>query len=453
LPGRARVVIIPAVQDSSSPWVSRYASKVRSAPEAVRKVRPGTRILLGSGAAEPATLVEALVSDAGDHLAGNEIVHLLTLGPAPYVEERFEKRFRHRAFFIGTNVRRAVQEGRADFVPIFLSEIPALLRSDRGRVDVAMIQVSPPDRRGFVSLGVSVDIVRAGVDSARMVIAEVNPRMPRTHGDSFLHVDAIDVLVPVDRDLSELPHGELDDVATAIGKHVAALVPDRATLQLGIGSVPDAVLAALGGHRDLGVHTEMFSDNVVSLVETGVITNTAKTINAGKLVTSFVMGSRGLYDWVDDNPLVLMRASDYTNDPRVVGKHDRMVSINSALSVDLTGQIAADSIGSRLFSGIGGQVDFVRGAVASKGGHAIIALPSTAKGGSLSRIVAQLPAGSGVVTSRGDVRFVATEYGVAELWGRSVRERAEALIRIAHPEHREELARAAFDTMRLRITL
>ena len=430
-------------------WVDRYAAKISSAEDAIAAIRPGQRIAVGSGAAEPGALVDALVSPAGAHLSGNEIVHLLTLGPAPYVAAEYTERFRHRAFFIGSNVREAVQMGRADFMPIFLSEIPSWIRSDRGHVDVALIQVSPPDAHGLVSLGVSVDVVRAAVDTADMVVAEVNPRMPRTHGDSFLSVDAIAKLVPVDQPLFSMVARPLDDVARAIGDHVASLVPDEATLQLGIGAVPDAVLVALSGHDDLGIHTEMFSDGVVDLVEKGVITGRCKNINRGKIVTSFVIGSPSLYEWVHDNPLVMMRDSGYTNNPRTIAKHDRMMSINSALAVDLTGQVCADSIGTKMFSGIGGQVDFVRGAVASEGGSAIIALPSTAKGGQLSRIQCMLESGSGVVTSRGDVRFVVTEFGVADLWGRSVRERALALVAIAHPDHREQLARDARDRLRV----
>lgn len=423
-------------------WQDRYRAKLATPAEAVGLIRPGRRILIGSGAAEPVSLVEALVSH-GDHLADNEIVHLLTLGPAPYVRPEFAARFRHTAFFIGANVRQAVQDGAADFLPVFLSEIPALIRTRRVRVDVAIIQVSPPDAHGFVSLGVSVDVVRAAVECADLVLAEVNPQMPRTHGDSSVPVSRIDRLIPVDRPLAELRPEPAGEVERAIGHHVATLVPNGATIQVGIGRIPDAVLAALAHHRDLGVHTEMLSDGVMRLVESGVITGARKNLLPGKLVTSFVMGSRELYAWADDHPLLELRPSDFTNDPSVIARNDRMVSINSALAVDLTGQVASDTLKGQFFSGIGGQVDFVRGAARSRAGKAIIALPSTAKGGTLSRICPALDEGTGVVTSRGDVRYVVTEYGVADLWGRNIRERALALIEIAHPKFRPELLEAA----------
>ena len=423
---------------TGSAWQERYSDKVRTAAQAVQAIQPGRRILIGSGAAEPSELVAALVQH-GDHLADNEVVHLLTLGPAPYVRPEFAARFRHVAFFIGANVRDAVQDGRADFMPVFLSELPRLIQSRRVAIDVALIQVSPPDSRGYVSLGVSVDIVRAAVASATLVIAEVNPHMPRTHGDSFLSVNDITLLVPVDGPVLELPVVVPNPVAIAIGRHVAGLVPNGATLQTGIGQIPSAVLAALVDHHDLGIHTEMLSDAVIDLVERGVVTGKLKTLLPGKIVTSFIMGSRRLYDWADDNPILELRPSDFTNDPLIIARNERMIAINSALAVDLTGQIAADTIGGKFFSGIGGQVDFIRGAARSLGGKPVIALPSTARGGQVSRIEAAFEAGAGVVTSRGDVHYVVTEYGVADLWGKSVRERALALIDIAHPDHRGEL--------------
>lgn len=423
-------------------WRAKYADKVVTAEEAIRSIAPGRRILIGSGAAEPVTLVKAMV-EKGAHLADNEVVHLLTLGPAPYVEPEHSDRFRHIAFFIGANVRKAVQEGRADFMPVFLSEIPELIRSRRVRVDVAMIQVSPPDAHGYVSLGVSVDIVRSAVESATLIIAEVNPRMPRTHGDSFFHVSRIHTLVPVDVPLLEREPEPLDDVARSIGLHIARLIPDGATLQTGIGKIPDAVMAQLGNHHDLGVHTEMFSDGVMRLVEAGVITGRRKTLLQNKVVTSFIMGSQELYDWAHENPAIEMRPSDFTNDPGTIARNDRMIAINGALAVDLTGQVASDTLGGNFFSGIGGQVDFIRGARRSRGGKPIIALPSTAKGGKVSRIQAALEPGTGVVTSRGDVHYVVTEYGVADLWGKSIRERTLALINIAHPDFRGELLAAA----------
>ncbi len=421
-------------------WQQRYASKVTTAEGAIGRIQRGRRILIGSGAAEPHELVEGLVAH-GSHLADNDVVHLMTLGPAPYVQPGMEHRFRHTAFFIGHNVRDAVAEGRAHFMPVFLSDIPALIRSRRVRVDVAMVQVSPPDRHGYVSLGVSVDVIRAAVETADLVLAEVNPRMPRTHGDSFLSLDRVDALVPVDYPLPELPSRPPDPVSTEIARHVASLIPDGATLQLGIGRIPDAVLAALGNHHDLGVHSEMFSDGVMRLVEAGVINGRRKTLLPGKVVTSFLMGSRELYQWVDDNPVVEMRPSDFTNDPFNVARNERMVAVNSALAVDLTGQVAADTLMGKFFSGIGGQVDFIRGAARSHGGKPIIALPSTARG--VSRIQPAFEEGAGIVTSRGDVRYVVTEYGVADLWGRNIRQRTLALTEIAHPDHRAELMSSA----------
>ncbi|RKH03799.1 bifunctional acetyl-CoA hydrolase/transferase family protein/GNAT family N-acetyltransferase [Corallococcus carmarthensis] len=423
-------------------WCQRYADRVRTAEEALRGVLPGRRILIGSGAAEPVTLVRALV-ERGPSLADNEVVHLLTLGPAPYAEPGQAGRFRHVAFFIGPNVRQAVQEGRADFIPVFLSEIPELIRSRRIRIDVALIQVSPPDAHGYVSLGVSVDIVRAAVDAASLIIAEVNPNMPRTHGDSFLDVRSIHHLVPVDAPLLELHPEPLDETSRRIGAHIARLIPDGATVQSGIGRIPDAVLAELGSHHDLGLHTEMLSDGVMKLVEAGVITGRRKTLMAGKLVTSFIMGSQRLYAWAHEHPAIEMRPSDETNAPAVVARNARMVAINAALAVDLTGQVAADTLDGCFYSGIGGQVDFIRGASQSPGGRAIIALPSTAKGGTVSRIQMALAPDTGVVTSRGDVHHVVTEFGVADLWGKSIRERALALVAIAHPDFRGELLAAA----------
>jgi acyl-CoA hydrolase len=422
-------------------WQSFYPEKLTGAAEALRLIQPGRRILIGSGAAEPVTLVEHLA--AAEHLAGNEIVHLLTLGPAPYVQPALASRFRHVAFFIGPNVRSAVQEGRADFIPVFLSEIPELIRSRRVQIDVALIQTSPPDTHGYVSLGLSVDVVRAAVDTADLVLAEVNPEMPRTHGDSFLHVSKISKLVPVATPLLELPRAEIGEVERAIGEHVARLVPHGATIQTGIGSIPDAVLMELRNHRNLGIHTEMLSDGMMDLVEAGAATGALKSMLRGKHVTSFVMGSRALYAWANDNPALELRGSDFTNDPRVIADNHLMVSVNSALAIDLTGQVAADTLRGKFYSGIGGQVDFVRGAARSPGGRSIIALRSTAKGGSVSRICATLGDGAGVVTSRGDVRYVVTEYGVADLWGKSVRERALALTEVAHPDFRAGLLDAA----------
>jgi acyl-CoA hydrolase/RimJ/RimL family protein N-acetyltransferase len=427
---------------SKNDWRERYASKVCSAEEAVAAIPAGRRVLIGSGAGEPVRLVQAMVESA-HHLADNEIVHLLTMGTAPYVQPGMERRFRHTAFFIGANVREAIEHGRADYMPVFLSEIPLLISSRRVRIDVTLIQVSPPDKHGYVSLGVAVDIVRAAVDAADVVLAEVNPRMPRTLGDSFLHVERIARLVPVDYPLPELAPPVLDEASREIGRHVATLVPDGATIQAGIGKIPSAVMAALSNRRDLGIHTEMFSDGMMDLVDSGVANGRRKTLLSGKAVTSFVMGSRKLYEWVDDHPGVELRPSQFTNDPVTVARNDFMIAVNSALAVDLTGQVAADTLAGRFFSGIGGQVDFIRGAAHSRGGKAIIAFTSTAKDGTVSRIQPIFEAGAGVVTSRGDVHYVVTEYGVADLWGKSVRQRAMSLIEIAHPDFRRELLAAA----------
>ena len=422
----------------STDWQARYATKVATVEQAIHKIPRGRRILIGSGAGEPNKLVEGLV-EYGAHLADNDIVHLMTLGPAPYVQPGMEHRFRHTAFFIGHNVREAVQHGRADFMPVFLSDIPKLIHNRRVRIDVALIQVSPPDRHGFVSLGVSVDVVRAAVDTADLILAEVNPHTPRTHGDSFVHVDRIDALVPVEYPLPELAPTAADEVSAAIARHVATLIPDGATLQLGIGKIPDAILAALTDKHDLGVHTEMMSDGVMRLIEAGVVTGRRKTLLPGKAVSSFIMGSRALYEWVHDNPAIEMRSTEFTNDPFTIARNRDMMSVNSALGIDLTGQVAADTLMGRFFSGIGGQVDFIRGASRSEGGKPIIALPATAKGGQVSRIQPAFEAGAGIVTSRGDVRFVVTEFGVADLWGKNIRQRALALIEIAHPDARAEL--------------
>jgi len=422
-------------------WQERWAGKVTTPAGAAAALKPGTRVLIGSGAAEPTRLVQAMVD--APHLTGNEIVHLMTLGPAPYVHPKVSNRFRHTAFFIGGNVRQAIHDGRADFMPVFLSEIPELITSGRVKIDAALVQVSPPDRHGMVSLGVSVDIVRAAVDTAELVLAEVNPNMPRTHGDSFLSVDRIAQLVPVNEPLPELKAEASEAVYEEIGRHVASLITDGATLQMGIGKIPDATLGLLTDRHDLGIHTEMLSDGVMRLAEAGAITGKRKTLLPGKIVTSFIMGSRALYDWADDNPTLEMRPSRFTNDPFTIARNDDMVAINAAVAVDLTGQVAADTVMGRFFSGIGGQVDFIRGSARSKRGKPIIALPSTAKGGEVSRIMTVLNEGAGVVTSRGDVHYVVTEFGVVNLWGKNIRQRAMALIGIAHPDFRSDLISAA----------
>ena len=423
-------------------WQRKYADKRTTADEAVRKIPPGRTILIGSGAAEPVGLAEALGRQAA-HFADNTVVHLMTLGPAPYAQPELSANFRHNAFFIGSNTRKAVHDGRADYTPVFLSQIPKLMRSRRLPVDVALIQCTPPDRFGYVNIGVSVDIVLAAIEAARLVIAEINPNVPRVHGAGFIKMDRIDLWTWSESPLIEHRPDSPGEVEMEIGRNVATLIEDGSTLQAGIGAIPDAVLKSLTDKRDLGVWTEMFSDGVIDLIEAGVVTGRYKTIHPGKITSSFTFGSKALYEYIDRNPLFTFQPSDYVNDPIHIAQQHKMVAINSALEVDLTGQVCADSIGTRFYSGIGGQVDFIRGASMCPGGKPIIALRSTAKNDSISRIVPTLTKGAGVVTSRGDVRYVVTEYGVADLLGKSIRERALALISIAHPDFRAELLREA----------
>jgi acyl-CoA hydrolase/ribosomal protein S18 acetylase RimI-like enzyme len=410
-----------------------------SADEALSHVKSGSRVFVGSGCAEPQALVRALCKQA-DRLHDIDVVHLLTMGIANYADSNFMGDFRHNAFFIGPNVRNAVREGRADYTPIFLSEIPELIASGQLPIDVALVQVTPPDRHGFCSLGIHVDIELAAISSAKVVIAETNPNMPRTFGNTLVPLERIQYCVEVNDPILQLPYTpEPDDVAIRIGANIADLVDHGSCLQLGIGTIPNAVLKFLVEKRHLGVHTEMFSDGMVSLIEQGNVDNSQKTIHRGKTICSFTMGTRKLYDLVHDNPSIEFYPSDYVNNPRVIAQNDKMVAINSALQVDLTGQVVADSIGYEFYSGIGGQVDFIRGAAMSDGGKPIIALPSTAKGGTISRIAPHIDEGSGVVTSRGDVHYVVTEWGVAYLHGKTIRERALALINIAHPDFRTDL--------------
>jgi len=410
--------------------------------EAVAGIRSGDQLYLQCAAATPSVLLDALVARAPE-LSDVSVVHLHCEGPGPHLAPAMAGHFRHRALFIGPNARAAVNEGRADYVPVFLSDVPRLF--DRGLLplDAVFVNATPPDAHGFCSLGTSVEAMHAAIRAARTVIVQFNRAMPRTLGDSFIHLDEIDLAIEVDVPPYEYQIGEIGAVEREIGRYVADLVPDGATLQLGIGAIPAATALALGGKVDLGIHTEMFTDSVVDLVEAGVITGARKERNRGKIVTAFLMGSERLYRFVHDNPMVEMRPVDFTNDTHVIRQFGRMVAINSAIEVDLTGQVVADSIGHRMYSGVGGQMDFIRGAGLAPEGRAIVALPATAAGGTASRIVPSLHEGAGVVTTRAHVRTVVTEFGVADLFGKSVRERSQELIAIAHPDFRAELAAAA----------
>ena len=425
-------------------WQQKYASMTCTAEEAVKRIRPGQRIFIGTGCAEPLELVRALTERARE-LPDTEILHLLTFGAAPYAHRELTQFFRVNSFFIAENVRDIIQEGLGDYTPIFLSDIPRLFQSGQVPLDVALIQVTPPDEHGMCSLGVSVDIVKSAAENAALVIAQVNPNMPRTHGNASLHVFDFDVLVPNEDAIFEVPSHDVDDETRKIAEYVAALVEDGATLEVGIGDIPHALLDFLADKKDLGIHTEMLTDRIVDLVQSGAITGARKTLDRGKVVASFCLGTKKLYDFIDDNPVFSFHPTEYVNDPYVISQHHKMVAVNVALEVDLTGQVCADSLGSKFFSGVGGQVDFNRGAARSHGGKAIIAMPSTACNNTVSRIVVRLSPGAGVVTTRADVHYVATEYGVAYLHGKSVQERALALISIAHPDFRAQLLREAIE--------
>jgi acyl-CoA hydrolase/GNAT superfamily N-acetyltransferase len=433
-------------------WRAKFQSQITTAEDAAGRIKPGQRVFIGTGCAAPLNLIRAL-TDRADDLSDVEILQMLTFGEAPYAQTRLTESFRVNSFFISENVRSVIDQGLGDYTPIFLSDIPQLFNTGAIPIDVALIQVTPPDAKGMCSLGVSVDIVKSASENAEMVIATVNPNMPRTHGNSSISVDKIDLLVETDEPIIERPPVEVTEETKQIAEFIAPLIDDRSTIELGIGRIPHALMAFLEDKKDLGIHTEMITDRVVDLVEAGVITGKYKTLDRGKVVTSFCLGSKKLYDYIDDNPTFSFQPTEYVNDPFIISQQERMVAINVALEVDLTGQVCADSIGQRFFSGVGGQVDFNRGAARSKGGKAVIALVSTAKSGKISRIVSMLTCGAGVVTTRADVHYVATEYGIAYLHGKSIQERALALICIAHPDFRAQLLKEAIQAKYLSVEL
>jgi acyl-CoA hydrolase len=421
--------------------LAQWQDRAQSPAEVLAHVKSGDRVFVHGAAATPTALVEAL--DHRADLDGLRFYHLHLTGPCCIANPEHRGRYRSVSLFTGPNLRKAVAEGRADFMPIFLSDIPGLFKSRKVPLDVAMVQLSPPDEHGHCTLGPSVDAARAAVDTASVVLAEINRQMPRTHGRTVVPLSRVTAFTVTDRPLHEAPPGEQTEVEAAIGERIANLVEDGATLQMGIGAIPDAVLARLGNKVDLGVHTEMFSDGLLPLLRNGVVTNRLKKVHPGRTVTSFASGTRALFDFIDDNALVEFHPCDRTNDTALIRKNPRVTAINSAIEVDLTGQVCADSMGHTIFSGIGGQMDFIRGAAISEGGKAILALPSTAAGGKVSRITHELKPGAGVVTTRGHVHWLVTEYGAVDLHGLTLRERAEALISIAHPDFRAELRRQA----------
>jgi len=419
-------------------WEIEYRKRLQTADKALERVQSGMRVYIQPGCAEPETLVEALMRRA-PYVHDVEIVHMMTMGCAPYAAPEMAPHFRHNAMFIGPNVRDAINDGRADYTPINLSEIEELFESGAMPIDVALVELCPPDSHGYCSFGVGVDTSLTAAKCARYVIAQINDQMPRTYGDSFIHVSDIDVIVESSRPLCEAKSAKIGETQIVIARNVAGLIDDGAVLQTGVGGIPDAVLPLLTDRKDLGVHSEMVSEGVIPLIEAGVITGARKNFKPRKIILGFALGTTKLFEFVDNNPIFEFHPTSYTNSPIFIARNDNMVAINSALQVDLTGQVCSDSIGCHFYSGIGGQVDFIRGAACSKGGKPIIALCSTAKSGDVSRIVPTLSSGAGVVTSRGLTRYVVTEFGVAFLHGKTVRERAKALIEIAHPKFREEL--------------
>ncbi len=434
------------VDDQVAVWRERYRDKFLGEDQVFSRIRRGDRIFVGTGCGEPQHLVRALAQYVESHpkaFFGTEIIHVLTLGVAPYADERFQSNFRHNSFFVGPNTRGPVNEGVADYTPIFLSQVPDLFHRRFISIDVALIQTSLPDRHGFLNLGVSVDIVKAAAKSASLVVAQMNRHMPRVHGDGFIHIEEVDYVLQHDEPLLEYDTRVPDEIGARIGKHVARIVEDGDTIQVGYGRVPNAITAALARKKHLGVHTELLTDGLVDLIRRGVIDNSRKPLNRGKTVAAFCMAHADVYSFIDGNPSLELRTIDYTNSPLVIAAHDQMTAINSALQVDLTGQASAESINGTLFSGIGGQADFMRGAVLARGGKSILALQSTARGGSVSRIVPALTDGTGVTLNRGDVHYVVTEYGMAHLHGKSIRERAMDLIAIAHPDFRPWLVEEA----------
>ncbi|MBN2409740.1 MAG: acetyl-CoA hydrolase/transferase family protein [Candidatus Aminicenantes bacterium] len=423
-------------------WVDDYKKKLVSPEEAISVVKSGDRVYISGNAATPYVLMKVLAGRK-DEIKDVELVHVLLIGDDPLSKPDMEGHFRHNSLFVGPADRKAINDGRADYVPIFLHQIPYLFISGQMSLDVAILHVSPPDEHGFVSLGVEVLASKAAAETAKIVIAQVNERMPRVLGDSFLHISRFQKIVEISEPLPQLEKSPCSEVERLIGKSIAELIDDGSTLQLGIGGIPDAVLAALSGRRDLGIHTEMVSDGVMEAIEAGIVTGSKKTFHPGKVIITFALGSDRLYEFIDNNPVIEAHPTDYVNHPFNVARNDNMVAINSAIEVDITGQVCSDSIGTFIYSGFGGQVDFIRGAAHSKGGKPIIALPSTAKNGEMTRIVPFLKQGAGVVTTRADVRYIVTEYGVAYLWGKNLQERTRALINIAHPKFRPDLIREA----------